>query len=157
MIKAVTGRAAHRCWHQWQRHTIDRAWLHRLITKWAKNHSNSQHCSLLWWWEKENLHQWVECFGIENYRINGNYVKCHESEVWFSSACLGHKVPRQWQLLILCGILGMLQCRNLSLHYVTLTWRDSVSCTLMGSDSYRKSVTQLLVHLPKEAPCVGYY
>ena len=46
MIKAVTGRAVHRrcqcwqcrCWwHGWQHHTTDRAWLHRLITKWAKN------------------------------------------------------------------------------------------------------------------------
>ena len=53
MIKSVTGRAVHRCWcwqwwrwcqwwhwHWWrwqrQRHTMDRAWLHRLITKWAK-------------------------------------------------------------------------------------------------------------------------
>ena len=41
MIKAVTGRAVHTCWHQWHRwwqwHMTDRAWLHRLITKWAKN------------------------------------------------------------------------------------------------------------------------
>ena len=42
MIKAVTGRAVHRrcwcqCWwHRQQHHTMDRAWLHRLITKWAK-------------------------------------------------------------------------------------------------------------------------
>ena len=42
MIKPVTGRAVHRrrCWRwhqrrQQQRHTTDRAWLHRLITKWA--------------------------------------------------------------------------------------------------------------------------
>ena len=45
MIKPVTGRAVHRCrcrrrhQHRWRRqwHTTDRAWLHRLITKWAKN------------------------------------------------------------------------------------------------------------------------
>ena len=41
MIKPVTGRAVHRCrcqwWWQQQRHMMDRAWLHRLITKWAKN------------------------------------------------------------------------------------------------------------------------
>ena len=45
MIKAVTGRAVHR-WHWWcqhrqhrrQHHTMDRAWLHSLITKWAKKH-----------------------------------------------------------------------------------------------------------------------
>ena len=39
MIKPVTGRAVHRCRHWWQRqrHMTDRAWLHRLITKWAKN------------------------------------------------------------------------------------------------------------------------
>ena len=38
MIKPVTGRAVHRCqcWRRWW-HTTDRAWLHRLITKWAKN------------------------------------------------------------------------------------------------------------------------
>ena len=46
MIKAVTGMAVHRCqqwwhWHwqcqwQWQWHMMDRAWLHRLITKLAK-------------------------------------------------------------------------------------------------------------------------
>ena len=34
MIKPVTGRAVHR--RRRQRHTTDRAWLHRLITKWAK-------------------------------------------------------------------------------------------------------------------------
>ena len=54
MIKAVTGRAVHR-WHQWwqhgwQHHTTDRAWLHRLITKWAKN--------LIWWKNKQLI-----CFG----------------------------------------------------------------------------------------------
>ena len=41
MIKAVSGTAVHR-WHrhgwcQRQHHTPDRAWLHRVITKWAKN------------------------------------------------------------------------------------------------------------------------
>ena len=38
MIKAVTGRAVHRqCQqHGRQHHMMDRAWLHRLITKWAK-------------------------------------------------------------------------------------------------------------------------
>ena len=37
MIKSVTGRAVHRRRRrQRQRHTTDRAWLHRLITKWAK-------------------------------------------------------------------------------------------------------------------------
>ena len=49
MIKPVTGRAVHRCqcwhwwWWQWQ-HTTDRAWLHRLITKWAKNLDPTIHC-----------------------------------------------------------------------------------------------------------------
>ena len=38
MIKAVTGTAVHRWyWCQQQHHMTDRAWLHRLITKWAKN------------------------------------------------------------------------------------------------------------------------
>ena len=49
MIKAVTGRAVHR-WHRWrqqhgwQHHMTDRAWLHRLITKWAKNFTFCTFC-----------------------------------------------------------------------------------------------------------------
>ena len=45
MMKAVTRTAVHRCCqhecrcgHGRQHHTTDRAWLHRLITKWAKKY-----------------------------------------------------------------------------------------------------------------------
>ena len=48
MIKAVTGRAVHRQrwwqWHRWQHHMTDRAWLHRLIAKWAKKFNLYETC-----------------------------------------------------------------------------------------------------------------
>ena len=57
MVKAVTGRAVHRCqWRQRQHHTTDRAWLQRLITKWAKKITwcyISAKC-LLTFWKKHN-------------------------------------------------------------------------------------------------------
>ena len=145
MIKPVTGRAVHRHWcrcqhrRRWQQwHTTDRAWLHRLITKWAKK-----------LWLIYHVHQWKQSC------LTPKTVPPHL--LYAISVC----IPCMSYLLLLSifclvGIFTMVTWRSiLSFHGDQLTMQLSTELELMHICERKCEIWNLFLCARLSTVCVA--
>ena len=167
MIKPVTGRAVHRCWRwwQWQWHTTDRAWLHRLITKWAKKKGQIDPIFHVWCVHKGARYEFSMIKPVSRSTVHRRWWRCQRQHMTDNTSShrlfgINAKCANNVTLITCCNSL-LSYVSSSALRGESISVAESFTKASSNAISWRRSCLWMIPCFPwwssERINCVIFY